>query len=92
MPTERSSSRSGWGCIASPSQNPHRWSTVLGWGDVKVYEALTDLVMKYTAAPNAKRPNVEDWYTNKYAGKIKLTPDEWSKVSASAAPYAKYLA
>jgi NitT/TauT family transport system substrate-binding protein len=63
----------------------------LGYGDINAYEALTDLVMQYSADPKAKRPSVEAWYTNRFAGHVKPSKADWDKVVASAAPYAKYL-
>ena len=63
----------------------------LGWGDLKVYEAVTDLVMDYTAGPDSKRPDIGSWYTNKYVGKLKPTEAQWDAVAASAEPYARYL-
>ena len=55
------------------------------------FEAMTDLVMTYLSAPGMKRPTVESWYSNKYAGNIKLTPEQWAKVSEGVGQYQKYL-
>ena len=63
----------------------------LGFGDLKSYEGMTDLVMKYTAAPGSKRPPVESWYTNDYAGRVKLAKPAWDRIVADAAPYGNYL-
>jgi hypothetical protein len=48
-------------------------------------------VMKYLAKPGMQRPSVESWYSNKYAGNIKLTKDQWAKVSDGVGTYRKYL-
>ena len=74
--------------IAKPAPMEHG----LGWGDPKVYDTMTDLVMKYLAKPGMQRPSVESWYSNKYAGNVKLTKDQWAKVSDGVGTYRKYLA
>jgi NitT/TauT family transport system substrate-binding protein len=74
--------------IAKPPAIEHG----LGWGDVKAYEGLTDLVMQYAASPDSKRPSVESWYTNDYAGHVKLTQAQWDKIVSEAQSYGRYLA
>jgi ABC-type nitrate/sulfonate/bicarbonate transport system substrate-binding protein len=73
--------------IAKPAPREHG----LGWGDPAVYEAITDLVMQYNAGPEVKRPPVESWYTNRFAGTVKLTPAQWDAVGQDVADYKKYL-
>jgi ABC-type nitrate/sulfonate/bicarbonate transport system substrate-binding protein len=63
----------------------------LGWGDPAVYEAMTDLVMQYNAGPGVARPTVESWYTNRFAGTIKLSPAQWGAVGKGVAEYRQYL-
>jgi NitT/TauT family transport system substrate-binding protein len=63
----------------------------LGWGDPKTYAAITDLVSTYLGTPDMKKPEVDSWYSNTYAGNIKLTPAQWSKVSDGVGEYRKYL-
>ncbi|MBO0712900.1 MAG: ABC transporter substrate-binding protein, partial [Acetobacteraceae bacterium] len=73
--------------IAKPLAAQHG----LGWGDPQVYEAITDLVMTYLATPDMKRPSVESWYTNSYAGNIKISDAQWAKVSQGVGEFQKYL-
>ena len=73
--------------IAKPPAIEHGF----GWGDVAAYEGLTDLVMTYTAAPDSKRPPVESWYSNDYAGHVTLDKPTWEKIVADAQTYGKYL-
>ena len=63
----------------------------LGWGDPKVYDAMTDLVMQYNSGPDLKRPSVDSWYTNRFAGNIKLTPAQWDEVGKGVAEYQRFL-
>ncbi len=73
--------------VAKPLATEHG----LGWGDPKVYEAMTDLVMTYLSAPDMQRPVVDSWYSNKYAGNVKLSPEQWAKISEGVGEYQKYL-
>jgi NitT/TauT family transport system substrate-binding protein len=73
--------------IAKPAAIDHG----LGWGDPAVYAAITDLVMTYLGTPEMKKPEVESWYSNKLAGNIRLTDDQWTKVTAGVGEYKKYL-
>jgi ABC-type nitrate/sulfonate/bicarbonate transport system substrate-binding protein len=73
--------------VAKPEATEHG----LGWGDPKVIDATTDLVMKYTAAPDTVRPAVDTWFTNKFGGTVKLTAAQWSAVEASTKEFKEYL-
>jgi NitT/TauT family transport system substrate-binding protein len=73
--------------VAKPEATEHG----LGWGDPKVIDATTDLVMKYTAAPDTVRPAVDTWFTNKLGGTVKLTAAQWSAVEASTKEFKEYL-
>lgn len=63
----------------------------VGYGDMASLDTQIDLVMKYVAGPDAKRPVTEKLFTNEFAGKIKLSAAEWDAAKKSAAPYAAYL-
>jgi NitT/TauT family transport system substrate-binding protein len=73
--------------IAKPAAMEHG----LGWGDPSVYDAISNLVITYLATAEMKKPEVDSWYTNKFAGNIKLTPAQWSKVAEGIGEYRKYL-
>jgi NitT/TauT family transport system substrate-binding protein len=83
--------RIGMGLHRTSVAKPQAAQHGLGWGDPQVYEAITDLVMTYLATPDMKRPSVESWYTNSYAGNIKLTDGQWAKITAGVGEFQKYL-
>jgi NitT/TauT family transport system substrate-binding protein len=49
----------------------------LGWSDPKKIAEMNDLVAIYVTKSDAK-PQVEDLYTNRFAGKLRLTDAEWA--------------
>jgi NitT/TauT family transport system substrate-binding protein len=83
--------RIGMGLHRFAVARPQAMEHGLGWGDPKVYEAMTDLVMTYLSTAGMKRPAVESWYSNAYAGNIKLASAQWSEVTNGVGEYRKYL-
>jgi NitT/TauT family transport system substrate-binding protein len=73
--------------VAKPSAMEHG----LGYGDPTVYKAITELVMTYLSEPGMTRPVVESWYSNAYAGNVKLTAAQWSQVTQGVGELRKYL-
>ncbi len=63
----------------------------LGWSDPVAYSETTDLVMEYLASPGMKRPEPETLFTNRFAGKIKLTEADWAKIHERVSEFDKYL-
>jgi len=59
----------------------------LGHTDMTAWNAMTDLVMEFGAPSDAKRPVTEAIITNRFAGKIKLTPAEWEAQRTRLAPF-----
>lgn len=57
----------------------------LGWMDAEDQRRTREVVIKYMKATNV--PAVEKLFTNRFAGNIKLAPEEWAKAKAWAAPY-----
>jgi hypothetical protein len=47
--------------------------------------------MKFLAKPGDKRPSVDDMMTNRLAGKIVLSADEWSTVQKNAQEFGTYV-
>jgi NitT/TauT family transport system substrate-binding protein len=70
---------------------PEAIDNCLGWTDLGKLPAMVDLVMKYAAPQDAKRPDPDKFATNKFVGKMQLTPAEWEQVKTNTARYAKYL-
>lgn len=90
-PSARDFIRIGMGLHRFAIAKPEAMQHGLGWGDPKIYDTMTDLVMTYLSTPGMQRPAVESWYSNRLAGNIKLTATEWSQVSAGVGEYQKYL-
>jgi ABC-type nitrate/sulfonate/bicarbonate transport system substrate-binding protein len=63
----------------------------MGTFDPKDYEAMTDLVMKYVARPEDKRPAIDSMMTNKFAGGIKFTDAEWDQALKNCREFRSYV-
>jgi hypothetical protein len=50
---------------------------------------MTDLVMTYLATPEMTRPALDDVFTNRYAGKVKLDAAQWAQVRERVSEYDK---
>lgn len=57
----------------------------LGWMDPEDQKRTRDLVIEYMEAKDV--PPIEKLFTNQFAGKIKLTAQEWAKAKELAAKY-----
>ena len=62
----------------------------LGWANTAIYEDMTDLIMTYNASPGMTRPVLDKWYTNQFAGHIKLSPAQWDVALKRSAGFDKY--
>jgi len=71
--------------VARPQAEQHG----LGWCDPQAFTEMTDLVMTYLAKPGTKRPDNDALFTNRFTGKVKLTPQQWTEVHARVAEYDK---
>jgi hypothetical protein len=47
--------------------------------------------MTYLSTAEMKKPTVDSWYSNKFAGNVKLAPAQWSKVTEGIGEYRKHL-
>ncbi len=63
----------------------------MGYIDPKDYAAMTDLVMKYVAKPEDKRPEIDSMMTNKFAGSIKFTDAEWEQAQKNSQEFRAYV-
>jgi NitT/TauT family transport system substrate-binding protein len=63
----------------------------MGYIDPKDYEAMTDLVMKYIAKPDDKRPDIAGMMTNKFTGGIKLSDAEWGQSQKNCQEFRAYV-
>ena len=62
-----------------------------GYADPKKVETMAELVVQYAAGEKAQKPDTAKLFTNKFAGTVKLSPDEAKAAEESAAPYKKYV-
>ncbi len=63
----------------------------LGWADPKRLAENADLIMRYVAEAGTPRPEPDSVFTSRFAGRIKLTPEQWTQAERNVAPFAKYL-
>src|SRR5437762_2282060 len=63
----------------------------LGWSDPKRFSEMADLVLTYLAK-GAQKPNVHELYTNRFAGRIKLTETQWVDAKKRNEEFAKFFA
>lgn len=64
----------------------------LGYANPKTVASMTDLVMEYLAAPGTPRPAQDQLSTNRFAGKVRLSPAQWAAAKETYKSYAAYLA
>ena len=70
---------------------PEATGNGLGWTDMDRWRAMTDLVMEFSAPPDARRPDPETIISNRFAGRVKLSGAEWEGLRGSLAPYGRML-
>ena len=63
----------------------------LGYTDLGKASEMIDMVMEFGAPKDAKKPDVNTLYTNKFTGTSKLSAADWDKVRKNVAPYASIL-
>jgi NitT/TauT family transport system substrate-binding protein len=83
--------RVGTGIMTFVSARDTLKTTGMGYIDPKDYEAMTDLVMKYIAKPDDKRPPIDSMMTNKFAGGIKFTEAELATAQKNSAEFRAYV-
>ena len=62
----------------------------MGYAVPEDFAAMTDLVMKYLAAPGDRVS--APFFTNDFAAKVTFTDDEWQKAQSLSASFQQYLA
>ena len=83
--------RVGTGIMTFVSARDTLSTTGMGYIDPKDYEAMTDLIMKYIAKPDDKRPSIDSMMTNKFAGGIKFTEAELATAQKNSAEFRAYV-
>jgi hypothetical protein len=83
--------RVGTGIMVYAAANPVIQTNGLGWIDPKAYEAQTDLIMRYVAKPDDKRPIADTMMTNRFVGGVKLSSAEFDRVQKNAKEFRAYV-
>ena len=90
-PSAKVLARDGLGMWQHGIDRPEAREHGLGWGDLQSYAETTDLVMQALMPPGATRPNPAAMFTNRFAGKIKLTAAQWASVGQRVSEFDRYL-
>jgi NitT/TauT family transport system substrate-binding protein len=83
--------RVGTGIMTFVSARDTLKTNGMGFIDPKDYEAMTDLVMKYVAKPEDKRPAVDSMMTNKFTGGIKFSETELATAQKNSQEFRAYV-
>jgi ABC-type nitrate/sulfonate/bicarbonate transport system substrate-binding protein len=72
--------------MVSPESKSHG----IGYGAPAKLDSMADLVVKYVASADAKKPPIDTFYDPRFAGKVKLNAAQWRTVETRTGPYKKY--
>jgi len=88
----REFSRLGQGFMLASVVRPEAKEHGLGYTDMEKVKGMIDLTMQYGVDPaKAKRPDPAVLFSNKFAGVIKLSPEQWATVDAKTREFPKLL-
>jgi NitT/TauT family transport system substrate-binding protein len=90
-PNAREFARLGMGLSHLCTYKPEPQEHGLGWSDPAIWTQMIDLVMQYSGATNLTRPTLDTIFTNRFAGKERLTAEEWSTIGARVADFGKLM-
>ncbi len=90
-PSAKEFARIGLGMWQHGIDRPEAREHGLGWSNAASYAETTDLVMQYLNSPGMQRPQTDALFTNRFAGKLKLTEADWAGVRQRVAEFDKYL-
>jgi ABC-type nitrate/sulfonate/bicarbonate transport system substrate-binding protein len=89
--SSREFARIGLGMWHNGIDRPEPRQHGLGWSDSATYAEMVELVMQYLANPGMIKPEPDALFTNRFVGKVKLAPSEWTQVHERVAEFAKYV-
>jgi len=89
-PTGREYTRLGLGIFMYSGLVDEVRQNGLGWVDPTKIAELNDLVATYLAAKDAPKLDVNLLYTNRFAGKLKLTPEQWADAMKRREEFTKF--
>ena len=84
--------RIGLGLMHVAQAKPEAREHGIGWGDPAVFASMVELVMSSIQGPDMRRPVADALYSNRMAGRVKLSPAEWDAAVANVAPFAQMMA
>jgi hypothetical protein len=90
-PNAKEFARLGLGLWQHSVEHPESRANGLGWCDPQAFSDITDLCMTYLAPPDAKRPELDQLFTNRFTGKVKLDEAHWAQVRQRVAEFDKVL-
>jgi ABC-type nitrate/sulfonate/bicarbonate transport system substrate-binding protein len=90
-PSSGELARIGLGLWQHGIDRPEAREHGLGWSDPAGYAETIDLITHYLTEPGAKRPDTDAIFTNRFAGKIRLTEADWAGVRQRVAEFDKLL-
>jgi NitT/TauT family transport system substrate-binding protein len=91
-PGGREFSRLGQGFMLASVVRPEAKENGLGYTDLEKVKGMVDLTMQYGVDPaKAKRPDVSTLFSNRFAGTIKLSPEQWAKADSETRAFPKLL-
>lgn len=90
-PNLKDQQRIEFGMSAATIFSPEVRKNGLGWMNPDAIANHVDLVMKYLADKDDKRPETDQIFTNRFAGSVKISDSEWDKAAASYDRYKPYL-
>lgn len=64
----------------------------LGYSDMAKIKDMTDLVMEYGVSGQAKRPDPEVLFTNRFIGSVRPSAEQWAKARAATDEFPKLIA
>lgn len=75
----REFARLGQGFMLASAVRPESMQNALGFSDMRRVKEMTDVVMSYAVPSTAKRPDIDQLFTNRFIGSVKLSPEEWKR-------------
>lgn len=86
----RENARLGLGVFAYSGLVDEIQQNGLGWADAKRIAELNDLVAQYLSSKDAAKPQVDQVFTNRFAGRIRMTAAQWSQAVKQRQEFARF--
>ena len=86
----RENARLGLGVFAYSGVVDEIRQNGLGWADGKRIAELNDLVAQYLSAKEAPKPQLDQVFTNRFVGKVRLTNEQWNQAVKQRQEFSKF--